>query len=94
MALNHNFGDGSLRAEEVFWPGDADAFRSVLSSLREQWLNAVQGLDDAALADRSRAKWPLTDCPFIDVVAWLNAELMKNAAELGYTRFLYAVQAT
>ena len=26
-----------------------------------------------------------------DVVAWVNMELMKNAAEIGYARFLHAV---
>ena len=29
---------------------------------------------------------------FGDVVAWVNIELMKNAAEIGYARFLYAVR--
>jgi NADPH-dependent 2,4-dienoyl-CoA reductase/sulfur reductase-like enzyme len=31
--------------------------------------------------------------PFGDVVAWVNVELTKNAAEIGYARFLYAVGA-
>ena len=29
-----------------------------------------------------------------DVVAWVNVELTKNAAEIGYARFLYAVSAS
>ncbi len=28
-----------------------------------------------------------------DVVAWVNVELTKTAAEIGYARFLYAVQS-
>jgi len=28
-----------------------------------------------------------------DVVAWVNVELTKNAAEIGYARFLHAVRA-
>ncbi|HMH81922.1 MAG TPA: hypothetical protein VK531_03565 [Gemmatimonadales bacterium] len=28
--------------------------------------------------------------PFGDVIAWVNVELTKNAAEIGYARFLYA----
>jgi hypothetical protein len=42
--------------------------------------------------------WLLTDLhltgldrPFGDVIAWVNVELTKNAAEIGYARFLYAV---
>jgi hypothetical protein len=26
------------------------------------------------------------------VIAWVNVELTKNAAEIGYARFLYAVR--
>jgi len=33
------------------------------------------------------------DRPFGDVLAWANVELTKNAAELGYARFLHAVSA-
>ena len=36
--------------------------------------------------------WPFRDRPFGDVVAWVNIELTKNASELGYARFLYAVR--
>jgi hypothetical protein len=35
---------------------------------------------------------PDTTRPFRDVAAWLNLELMKNAAEIGYARFLYAAR--
>ena len=49
---------------------------------------------------REAVTWPGTaDCvrawldrPFGDVVAWVNVELTKNAAEIGYARFLYAVR--
>jgi hypothetical protein len=34
------------------------------------------------------------DRPFGDVIAWVNVELTKNAAEIGYARFLYAVSAS
>ncbi len=35
-------------------------------------------------------RWPYRDRPFGDVIAWVNVELTKNAAEIGYARFLYA----
>jgi len=28
-----------------------------------------------------------------DVIAWVNIDLTKNASEIGYARFLYAVTA-
>jgi hypothetical protein len=37
-----------------------------------------------------RTRWPFQDRPFGDVIAWVNVELTKNAAEIGYARFLYA----
>ena len=40
-----------------------------------------------------RTRWPFQGRPFGDVVAWANVELTKNAAEIGYARFLYAVRA-
>jgi hypothetical protein len=30
--------------------------------------------------------------PFADVIAWVSVELTKNAAEIGYARFLYATR--
>ena len=42
---------------------------------------------------RQRTRWLFRDRPFGDVVAWVNVELTKNAAEIGYARFLYAVSA-
>jgi hypothetical protein len=44
----------------------------------------------AAMAPSSRTRWPLQDRPFAEIVAWVNLELMKNAAELGYARFVLA----
>jgi hypothetical protein len=46
------------------------------------------------LRSTQRTRWPFRDRPFGDVVAWLNVELAKNAAEIGYARFLYAVRVS
>jgi len=43
-------------------------------------------------APTGRPRWPFQDRPFGDVVAWVNGELTKNAAEIGYARFLHAVE--
>jgi hypothetical protein len=76
----------------VTWPGTADGVREWLGRLRTQWLAALDGLADADFAARQRTRWPLQDRPVGDVVAWVNLELTKNAAEIGYARFLYAVR--
>ena len=91
-ALNHSFGDATLVREEVAWPGTAFATRAWLADLHDEWVARLAELPDSALASTERTRWPFTDRPFADVVAWLNLELMKNASEIGYARFLYAVR--
>lgn len=90
--LDHAFGEGTLTRQEVFWPGSADAVRTRIGSLEQAWREHLSRLDDDALRATERSRWPLTGAPFGDVVAWLNVELTKNAAEIGSVRFLYAVR--
>lgn len=91
MALNHSFGDATLARERVWWPGDADGVREWLARLYRDWRAAIDALDPAELESHRLTRWPFRDRPFADVVAWANLELMKNASEIGYARFLYAV---
>jgi len=92
MALDHAFGDGTLAREQITWPGSADGVRDSLGRLHDAWVAAIGELDDDALRSPERTRWPFAARPFGDVVAWVNVELMKNAAEIGYARFLYAVR--
>jgi hypothetical protein len=92
MALNHSTGNGSLTREQVMWPGSADGVRTWLRGLHGQWSELLAQLSDEDLRSTQRAHWPMQGRPFGDVVAWANVELSKNAAEIGYARFLYAVR--
>lgn len=92
MVQNHSFGDASLQREAVTWPGSVDAVRDWLSALHDDWVRSVAALPNEAFETMERARWPMRERPFADVVAWVNVELMKNAAEIGYARFLYAVR--
>jgi hypothetical protein len=94
MVLNRSCGDGALSREEVTWPGSADAVREWLDGLQEEWRGILEQLTDDDLRSVQRTRWPFQDRPFGDVVAWVNVELTKNAAEIGYARFLYAVSAS
>lgn len=38
------------------------------------------------------SRWPFNDRTMADVIGWATVELAKNAAEIGYARFLYAVR--
>lgn len=93
MVQDHSFGEGTLAAEAVLWPGTADGVRAWITRLHDEWRASVAGLGDADLLDTKRAKWPLEGKPFADIVGWANLELMKNAAEIGYARFVLGAQA-
>lgn len=90
MVLDHSFGTATLGREDVAWPGDADAVRAWLGGLHDQWRTAVARLGADDLRSTQRTHWPFSDRPFGDVVAWVNVELVKNAAEIGYARFVHA----
>jgi len=94
MVLNHSFGDGTVSRENVMWPGNADALREWLGRLQREWRAAIAQLTDDDLRSVRRTRWPFQDRPFGDVIAWVNVELTKNAAEIGYARFLHAVNAS
>jgi hypothetical protein len=91
MVLNHSFGDGTRSHEDVLWPGSADAVREWLGRLQAEWRVVLDLITDDDLRSTQRTRWPFQDRPFGDVVAWVNVELTKNAAEIGYARFLYAL---
>lgn len=90
MVLDYSFGDGTLTREEVQWPGSMTAVKEKIDSLRDKWQGLVGGLREDELFSTNRSHWPLEDRPFYEVAGWLNLELMKNASEIGYCRFLYA----
>ena len=92
MVINHSFGNATLQREDIFWPGDADSVRHWILQLHSQWVQILQEIHDDELQSFARTRWPYTERPFGDVIAWVNIELMKNAAEIGYVRFLYAVR--
>lgn len=93
MALDHSLGSGKLVREEVTWPGSADAVRARIGRLQQEWRSALERLSADDLRSTERTRWPFQDRPFADVVGWVTIELTKNAAELGYARFLHAVRA-
>ena len=92
MVIDHSFGPGKLARAAVVWPGNADGVRGSLETLHMRWIEALSQLADADLRSSVKTRWPFEDRPFADVVAWLNIELAKNAAEIGYVRFLYAAR--
>ncbi|MEV6278620.1 DinB family protein [Nocardia sp. NPDC051832] len=76
---------------EVEWPGPGSAAVDWLRDLRTEWSQLLDQISEADLAAAATFPWP--DDPGKSVahtVAWVNAELMKNAAEIGQLRLLRA----
>lgn len=92
MTLDYSFSDGTLTRENIEWPGNIQLVKQRIDSLQKEWTDRISCLSDEDLLSTKNTKWPLQEKPFCDLAAWLNLELMKNAAEIGYCRFLYAAR--
>ncbi|MEI9989287.1 MAG: DinB family protein [Rhizomicrobium sp.] len=88
--LDRSFGEGRLSREDVTWPGTAAEVRERIGGLQERWRDVVTRITDEEMRSDRRTQWPFKDRPFGDVIAWVNIELTKNAAEIGYARFLHS----
>jgi hypothetical protein len=93
MVLDHCFAQGTLKREDVIWPGSAHEVRTRITALEQQWRAVLGELTDEQLQETGRTQWPFKDRPLGDLIAWANVELTKSAAEIGYARFLYARRA-
>ncbi len=68
------------------WPGPEKTV-AWLRGLRDEWVTVLDTLD---LTAPSTFPWPDPDKTVGHTVAWVNAELMKNATEIGQLRMLRA----
>jgi hypothetical protein len=68
--------------EDVVWPGTCAAVAEWLGSIHEAWRAALSATD--RLDEESAFPWPAgSGFSVADLCAWVNVELMKNAAEIG-----------
>ncbi|MEU0982821.1 DinB family protein [Streptomyces griseus] len=97
--IEHSSGRAPRDREDIAWPGDAAGAIGWLRELRESWLVVLDGLDDAALDDAALdaaapAPWGQgPDHTMAHLAAWVNAELMKNVAEIGQLRMVRAASS-
>ncbi|RII09219.1 DinB superfamily protein [Streptomyces sp. YIM 130001] len=90
-ARDHLRGLEPPRREDVTWPGAATETVIWLRGLADDWRTLLTDLgnDPDALAAPAPYPWPPgSDRTVADTLAWANAELMKNVAELGQLRML------
>jgi hypothetical protein len=87
VAIDHAQSRAPRERSDITWPGAGKPAVEWLRSLRADWLEALDRFTGADLD--STAPFPWQNDPqhtVAHMVAWVNAELMKNAAEIGQLR--------
>lgn len=94
-AIDHAQGRTPRERTDITWPGDGPAAVAWLRDLRTRWLTVLDGLTDADLDATSALPWQAPpDNTVGHMIAWLNAELMKNVAEIGQLRLIWATSTS
>lgn len=89
VTIDHAQGRTPRERTEIGWPGDGGRTVAWLRDLRTEWLAVLDRLSEADLD--GTAPFPWQDDPehtVAHMAAWVNAELMKNVAEIGQLRLL------
>lgn len=90
-ATEHAQGQRPRGHDEVAWPGDGKTTVAWLRRLRVDWIAVLDRLTNADLDFSAQFPWPSDPGKTIaHMLAWVNSELMKNAAEIGQLRLLRA----
>jgi hypothetical protein len=91
VALDHLQGRTPRERTEIGWPGTAEAAVGWLRDLRAEWVAVLDRLTGPDLDAPAPFPWPAdSGLTLAHTVAWVNAELMKNATEIGQLRLLRA----
>lgn len=91
VAIDHLRGRTPRERTDITWPGTGEAAIAWLRGLRQDWLQELARLTDADLDAAAPFPWPSdSGHTLAHMAAWVNAELMKNATEIGQLRLLRA----
>lgn len=95
VTIDHALGRTPRDRTDVGWPGQGEGTVAWLRDLRADWSAVLDRLTDADLERTAPFPWPDDpDHSGAHMVAWVNAELMKNVAEIGQLRLLRAARMT
>ncbi|MBE1491079.1 DinB family protein [Plantactinospora soyae] len=90
VATDHLAGRTPPERTEIGWPGDNEATIAWLRDLRGDWLAVLDRLTEADLDRVAPFPWPNDPAHTVaHMLGWVNAELMKNVAEIGQLRLLH-----
>ncbi|MFJ6953533.1 DinB family protein [Micromonospora aurantiaca (nom. illeg.)] len=91
VAADHVRQRPARERDDIRWPGPGAETVAWLRELRSEWTDTLDGLTEAGLDRPSAYPWPAdAGLTVADLAAWVNAELMKNVAEIGQLRLMRA----
>ncbi|AGP55983.1 DinB family protein [Streptomyces rapamycinicus] len=94
VTIDHAEGRVPRERIEVGWPGDGKAAIEWLRGLRAEWTAVLDRLTEEDLDAMAPFPWDRDpEHTIAHMAAWVNAELMKNATEIGQLRLLRAASA-
>jgi len=92
LRADHTAGSRTLTRDSYPVSGDAASAIAAFGSGAAAWRDAVLSADDAALDTTGYSQYPYgsdPDDPFIDIVWWVNQELLHHGSEIALLRDLY-----
>jgi hypothetical protein len=95
MRTDYTAGSRSLTKDSYLVSGDADSAIAEFARAVEAWRGTLLGCDDAALNTVGFSGYPYgsdTRDMFIDIVWWVNQEVLHHGAEIALLRDLYRAQ--
>ncbi|MFF4648800.1 DinB family protein [Streptomyces sp. NPDC001380] len=92
LRADHTAGSRSLTRDDQRPAGDAAGAVAAFRAGADAWRQALLGADDAALDTVGHCAYPYgsdPEDPFLEVVWWVNQELLHHGAEIALIRDLY-----
>lgn len=90
VTIDHCLGREPRDRTEIEWPGPGEPTIAWLRGLRDEWLDVLADLTDDSLDTTAPFPWHSEpEKTVAHMVSWVNAELMKNVAEIGQLRLLH-----
>lgn len=88
--LSASFKGKKLAKEDVAWPGNIQVAIEKITECHDVWIEKLSSMMEAEFESTEKCCWPFENENFVRLALWLNNEFMKNVAEIGAARFLYA----
>jgi hypothetical protein len=92
LRADHTSGGHTLTRDDYVISGDAASAVAAFDAAATAWRKALLSTDDAALDTVGHCTYPHgsdSEEPFLDVVWWVNQEVLHHGAEIALIRDLY-----